>query len=112
MAGFDYSRPLIKKVLVRPPTKVEAASGVREIVLGEVGMYIDEPGVFYDIQGNVMDEKMATRPGGFTKEEVAKYLREAEKRRRIAEIEAEYADKLAAEEEGSASGVEPGSISV
>jgi hypothetical protein len=96
MAGFDYSRPLMKKVIVRPPTKVEAMSGVKEVPVSEIGMYLDEPGVFYNNQGHKIDVKVAMAPGGFTKDEVGHWLRMKEKADKLAAIEAEYAEQKAA----------------
>lgn len=94
MAGFDYERPLIKKVLVRHPTKAQYNAGQRETPLMEIGMYKDEPGVFYDNQGRKIEESVATAPGGFTKEQVARYAKEAEKLEKIRAIEEQYRREL------------------
>lgn len=93
--AFDYSRPLIKKVLVRSPTKAQYANGQREMPIMEIGMYKDEPGVFYDAQGRPVDKDRAMAPGGFTQDQVAKFMREAEKLKKIKEIEEQYRQELA-----------------
>lgn len=100
MSKFDYSRPLFKKVLVRSPTKVERDSGVKEVPIMEIGMYLDEPGVFYDNQGRQVDEKTATQPGGFTKEQVGRFKRLAERNRQIEEIKRKFAAEVAEVEAG------------
>lgn len=105
MSKFDYSRPLYKKVLVRAATRTEQASGVKELPIMEVGMYLDEPGVFYDNQGQPVDEKTATQPGGFTKEQVGRFKRLAERNKQIDAIKAKFEAEIA-EAAGEEAGAE------
>jgi hypothetical protein len=102
---LNYSRPLAKKVIVRPPTQAEKADGLREQVIGEVVTFYDHPGHYYAANGEELDEATARR-AGFN---VDADKRRAERERRLAEakakIDKEYAELEAkAEAEGRADG--------
>lgn len=86
-----YAAGCLKRAVVRRPTEGERRNGLHEVVVAEIIMRHDQPGVFYDIQGKPVDDATA-RAAGF---DVTRWKLAGEKQRRKAEalarIEEEYA---------------------